>query len=91
MPVVVTLCLLNGDDTFVVDASKEEEAIATGLISVAINQHRELCGIKKYGGAPVSSETLRHALQVRRLLFHLLPPTLHCRWPRRTRPVLLNN
>lgn len=65
LPVLVTLLFLEGSNrVFVVDPTRQEEAVATGQMSVAVNQFQELCGLRKSGGQPVDSETLGHAIRV---------------------------
>lgn len=46
------------DEMYIVDANKEEEALADGLLVVTLNKNRELIQISKNGGLPIDARQL---------------------------------
>lgn len=60
-PVCVTMALVgDSGDLYVVDPTRKEEMVSNGSLTVAINSHREICGIQKLGGAPLTVEQIGH-------------------------------
>ena len=47
-----------------VDPSSAEESVMRGRLSVAVNQHGDLCAIHKAGGLPIDMQPLQHCMQV---------------------------
>lgn len=49
---------VNSDDTYILDPSNKESALADGNLTYVMNSHGELCGIQKLGGCPIHSATM---------------------------------
>ncbi|XP_053990231.1 uncharacterized protein LOC128882604 [Hylaeus volcanicus] len=65
LPVPVTVTFFESTTRpFVLDATRQEECLSSGQITIAINQFKELCGIYKSGGQPVDKEMLHYTLRV---------------------------
>ncbi|CAM9543014.1 unnamed protein product, partial [Chrysoparadoxa australica] len=61
-PISITFGLFGGvqesEQHFVVDPSLEEEQVMTGRVTYSLNAHKELCGVHKNGGTPLSLDTM---------------------------------
>ena len=54
-----------GDEVlYLVDPTAQEEEALSGTMSIAVNQHGELCSVNKPGGLPVDPKTLSECLDV---------------------------
>lgn len=53
-----------GGDAAVLDPSLLEEQVYNGRVTFVMNAHRELCGVHKLGGAPMTPEALLAATKV---------------------------
>ncbi|KAH8741671.1 polymyositis/scleroderma autoantigen 1 [Cryptosporidium ryanae] len=65
-PLSVTIGYLNCKDelTYVVDPTIDEESVIETSIHIAINERNEICRISKFGGAKISENQLKHAIQL---------------------------
>ncbi len=63
-PVCITFALFNLEGLGVkhaVDPTRKEAAASDGAVTIAVNANREICGMNKLGGSPISSEHVRWA------------------------------
>lgn len=56
--------IVPGGDAAVLDPSLLEEQVYNGRITFVMNAHKELCGVHKLGGAPMTPEALLAATKV---------------------------
>lgn len=56
--------IVPGGDAAVLDPSLLEEQVYAGRITFVMNAHKELCGVHKLGGAPMTPEALLAATKV---------------------------
>jgi len=80
MPLALSFALI-AEDGFstplaLLDGSEREEAIASGSLSVVLNQQGELCALHKSGGVPVGAEQIRECVQAAQLKFRALAKAL---------------
>lgn len=67
IPVPVSYALFtpkekDGEPTWIMDPNRLEEAAACGVLTVAVNQHGELCALHKPGGMPVDFSMVQHCV-----------------------------
>ena len=62
-PVCVQFAVF-GDNAIVVDPTRQEEQVAAGGITVAVNSQREVCALHKLGGAAVPATTLTECIAI---------------------------
>lgn len=51
-------------DQIVADPTKAEEQVSSGQMTVAINNHREVCSILKPGGVPLEMDVILSCCEV---------------------------
>lgn len=64
IPVLLSFGFCGGEKICVLDPSAAEEEVLTGTVSLAVNQFRDLCGIHKPGGEPLSMKSFAWMLKV---------------------------
>jgi exosome complex component RRP45 len=52
IPICVTFAFFEGE-TMVVDPDLNESLISSGMMTIAVNTHSEVCGVQKAGGIPI--------------------------------------
>eukprot|EP01128_Nolandella_sp_AFSM9_P012875 TRINITY_DN9711_c0_g1_i1.p1 TRINITY_DN9711_c0_g1~~TRINITY_DN9711_c0_g1_i1.p1 ORF type:complete len:433 (+),score=123.16 TRINITY_DN9711_c0_g1_i1:107-1300(+) len=58
MPLCVTFAIFQDGDVAIVDPNWKEERVMEGRITLILNIHKELCGVQKAGGVPLSPEAI---------------------------------
>ncbi|KAJ8906256.1 hypothetical protein NDN08_002749 [Rhodosorus marinus] len=58
MPIMTTFALFDSGAVVLIDPSAQEEAAMEGKVSVVMNEHKEICGIRKPGGVCIELELL---------------------------------
>eukprot|EP00189_Rhodosorus_marinus_P008284 CAMPEP_0184753438 /NCGR_PEP_ID=MMETSP0315-20130426/44102_1 /TAXON_ID=101924 /ORGANISM="Rhodosorus marinus, Strain UTEX LB 2760" /LENGTH=412 /DNA_ID=CAMNT_0027232813 /DNA_START=584 /DNA_END=1822 /DNA_ORIENTATION=+ len=58
MPIMTTFALFDSGAVVVIDPSALEEAAMEGKVAVVMNEHKEICGIRKPGGVCIELELL---------------------------------
>jgi len=64
MPINCTFAFFNGGSTLVIDPTEREEQVMEGRISVALNIYKQICGIHKLGGTPLSAENIKTCIRI---------------------------
>jgi len=55
IPIMTTLAFFDDNDELAaLDPTRKESAIATAELTYTVNKHKEICGIHKVGGTPLS-------------------------------------
>mmetsp|Transcript_2476 Transcript_2476/g.10755 ORF Transcript_2476/g.10755 Transcript_2476/m.10755 type:complete len:366 (+) Transcript_2476:552-1649(+) len=58
MPIMTTFALFDSGAVVLIDPSAQEEAAMDGKVAVVMNEHKEICGIRKPGGVCIEKELL---------------------------------
>jgi len=64
LPLLVSISYVGSPDVWLVDPSKAEEGVQTGILSVAANQFGDICGIYKPGGIPLSLDEIENGILI---------------------------
>lgn len=52
------------EEIILLDATRLEEQLSDGAVTISMNKHGEVCQISKLGGAPIDAVTLLHCTNV---------------------------
>ena len=63
-PICITFALFGDGDVMVVDPSLKEEDVSVGRLVVALNAHREVCGLHKPGGVALPPGRLVECIRI---------------------------